>query len=126
MRPEDVGLWNRFLDLYGAGWEEFEYDARVGEPSRAASALDAQAQAVWADLTRLRIDAVGYAREGVTVFEVKPYAGIGTVGQLVGYRDLFRVERSPTGRVRMGVVTDRFTPAVGQVFTQQGIEVWLV
>lgn len=119
-------LWNRFLDRYGDGWGEFAYDVRVGDPSQAARGQDAQAQAVWADLTRLRIDAVGFAHNAVTVFEVKPYAGIGTVGQLLGYRRLYAVAFKPAVAVRMGVVTDRFVPAVGQVFKGEGIEVWIV
>ncbi|MGH7752672.1 MAG: hypothetical protein ACREN5_07635 [Gemmatimonadales bacterium] len=125
MREVDMPLWNRFLDLYGQGWEAFEYDVRVGPASGAARGFDPAAQAVFESLTKLRIDAVGFARDGIWLFEVKPFAGIGTVGQLVGYRDLFQRERPSVGAVRLGVVTDRFQPAVGEVFKAQGIEVWL-
>lgn len=126
MREEDIPLWNRFLDRFGDGWQGFDYDVRVGEPSRAASGLDAATQRTWEALTKLRVDAVGFRVGEVWVFEVKPYAGIGTVGQLVGYRGGYVREFRPVERVRMGVVTDRFVPAVGEVFREQGIQVWIV
>ena len=119
-------LWNRFLDLYGGLWEVFEYDVRVGPPSGAARGADPATQAVFEALTKLRIDAVGFRPGDTWIFEVKPFAGISTVGQLVGYRDLFVGERPDIGPVGLGVVTDRFQPAVGEVFKSQGIEAWIV
>ena len=119
-------LWNRFLDRYGAEWSAFEYDVRVGPPSGAARGFDAQTQAVFEALTRLRIDAVGYRGPEIWLLEVKPFAGISAVGQLIGYRELFLRERPEVAEVALGVVTDRFTPAVGEVLASQGIQVWLV
>ncbi|MGH7751465.1 MAG: hypothetical protein ACREN5_01500 [Gemmatimonadales bacterium] len=126
MREVDMPLWNRFLELYGGLWEAFEYDVRVGPASGAARGFDPETQAVFESLTKLRIDAVGFARDGTWLFEVKPFAGIGTVGQLVGYRDLYLRDFRPAGAVGLGVVTDRFQPAVGEVFKVQGIEAWIV
>lgn len=126
MRDVEVPLWNRFLDLYGVGFEAFEYDVRVGPASAAAAGFDVQTQAVFADLTRLRIDAVGYRRGEVWLLEVMPYAGPSAVGKLVGYGVLYAQDRQPAEPVRLGVVTDRFTPAMGEVFRAQGIEVWVV
>ncbi|MGH7751802.1 MAG: hypothetical protein ACREN5_03215, partial [Gemmatimonadales bacterium] len=126
MQEVDRPLWNAFLDRYGRGWENFEYDVRVGPPSGAATGFDPQTQAVFEALTRLRIDAVGYRPEATWLFEVKPFAGIGTVGQLIGYGELYITDRRPAVPVRLGVVTDRFQPAVGEVFKSEGIEVWLV
>lgn len=126
MREEDIPLWNRFLDRYGEGWAGFDYDVRVGEASKAAVGQDEVAQRTWAALTKLRIDAVGYRAGEIWVFEVKPYAGIGTVGQLVGYRGEFVSEFHPVEPVRMGVVTDRFVPAVGSVMRREGIAAWIV
>jgi|FLYL01.1.fsa_nt_gi hypothetical protein len=126
MREADRPLWNRFLDRYGEEFEGFEYDVRVGTPSRAAVGMDPQTQAVWEALTQLRIDAVGHKPSEVWLFEVKPYAGISSVGQLLGYRALYVRDRAPVVPVRMGVVTDRWVPAVGDVFRAVGIQVWLV
>lgn len=119
-------LWNRFLDLYGKQFQAFEYDVRVGPAAAAAAGFDQQMQAVFESLTRLRIDAVGYRPGVVWLFEVKPFAGIGTVGQLIGYGELYIKDWRPEVPVRLGVVTDRFQPAVGEVFRSEGIEVWLV
>lgn len=126
MREVDMPLWNRFLELYGSEFRGFAYDVRVGPPSGAAAGYDSQTQAVFAALTQLRIDAVGERDSELTLFEVKPYAGIGTVGQLIGYRDLYVAQFAPAGRVSLGVVTDRFTPAVGEVFSRNSISAWIV
>ena len=119
-------LWNRFLDLYGGEWEAFEYDVRVGPPSGAAVGFDPGTRAVFDALTRLRIDALGHRAGAVHLFEVKPFAGIGTVGQLIGYRDLYLRDFPGARVVGLGVVTDRFQPAVAAVFKSQGIEAWIV
>ena len=126
MRDVEVPLWNRFLDLYGVGFEAFEYDVRVGPPSGAAAGFDAQTQAVFADLSRLRIDAVGYRPGEVWLLEVMPYAGPSAVGKLVGYGVLFAQDRQPAERVRLGLVTDRFTPAMAEVFRAEEVQVWVV
>lgn len=119
-------VWNRFLDRYGAGWEAFEYDVRVGPASGAAGGADEATRRVFESLTRLRIDAVGYRPGEIWVLEVSPFAGISKVGQAIGYRDLFVAERRPAQPVRAGVVTGVFSPAVGEVLRSQGIEVWIV
>jgi hypothetical protein len=126
MREVDRPLWDRFLDRYGGEFVGFEYDVRVGRPSRAAAGMDPQTQAVWETLTRLRIDAVGYTDREIWLFEVKPYAGLSALGQLVGYKVAFEEERRPGRPVRLGVVTDRWVPAVGDAFAAAGIRVWVV
>ncbi len=126
MRDVEVPLWNRFLERYGEAFTAFEYDVRVGPPSGAARGADRQTQDVFAALTRVRVDAVGYRAGEVWLFEVMPYAGLSAVGKLVGYAELFFRDRSPAERIRLGVVTDRFTPAMGEVFGAEEVEVWLV
>lgn len=126
MREDEMALWNRFLDRYGDGFTSFEYDARLGAPSGAARGFDAGTVAVFEALTKLRVDAVGYGPEEVWLFEVMPSAGLSAVGKIIGYRDLFVAERRPALPVRLGVVTDRFQPAVGEVFAAEGVEAWVV
>ena len=126
MREVDMPLWNRFLDRYGDQFTEFEYDVRVGPASGAARGMDPQTVAVFEALSRLRIDAVAHRPGEVWVLEVSPHAGISKVGQCLGYRDLYVRDRAPVVPVRMGIVTDGFHPAVGEVFQVQGIEVWIV
>ena len=126
MREVDMPIWNRFLDRYGDQFDSFEYDVRVGPASGAAAGFDPQTVAVFEALTRLRIDAVGHRSGGVWLFEVSPHAGISKVGQCIGYRQHYVRDRKPATRPRMGIVTDGFHPAVGEVFKAQGIEVWIV
>ncbi len=126
LREVDMPVWNAFLDRYGEEWQAFEYDVRVGPPGGGAAAFDEQTRAVFEDLSRLRIDAVGYRPGEVWVLEVSPYAGISKVGQCLGYRDLLVKDRLLEVLPRMGVVTRVFPPGVGEVFKSQGIEVWLV
>ena len=126
MREVEVPLWNRFLELYGKLFGAFEYDVRVGPPSQAAAGFDAQTQAVFADLTRMRIDAVGYRVGEVWLLEVMPYAGVSALGKLLSYAELFFVDRAPVEPIRLGVVTDRFTPAMGEVFRAEEVLVWIV
>ncbi len=126
MREVELPLWNRFLDLYGKLFEGFEYDVRVGPASGAAAGFDAQTQAVFHDLSRVRIDAVGYRVGEVWLLEVMPYAGMSALGKLLSYAELFFVDRAPVEPIRLGVVTDRFSPAMGEVFRAEEVLVWIV
>lgn len=126
MREVEMPLWNRFLDLYGREFLGFEYDVRVGPASGAAAGFDAQTRAVFEDLTRMRIDAVGYRVGEIWLLEVMPYAGPSALGKLLGYAELFFRDRRPTERIRLGIVTDRFTPAMGEVFRAEEVQAWIV
>src|SRR5215204_3411577 len=87
MMPNDIPLFAAFIlsgeaDLYG----DWRFDLHVGFGNMPEPWHTPAQVAQLAELTRLRIDAVGFDHGYPTVFEVKPVAGLAAFGQIVGYR----------------------------------------
>ncbi|GAI83619.1 unnamed protein product, partial [marine sediment metagenome] len=75
---------------------------------------------------RKRVDVVGETASTIVIFEVKPRAGMGAMGQLLNYRALYLREVRPAKPLRMMVVCERVEPDVTRTYAQYGIEIALV
>jgi len=89
MSTEDTIIWNRFLEAYGAEYESFDYDIKVGEGEAPLPTLPDNYKKMVRDLTRKRIDAVGYKDGEIHIFEVKPFAKLSVLGQIIAYTELY-------------------------------------
>lgn len=109
--PNDVPLFASFIlsgdaDLY----DQWIFDLHVGFGQMPLPWWTPAQIAQSAELTRLRIDAVGIDHGFPTVFEVKPVAGLSAFGQVTGYRwwykELYTIEP------RAGIVCEEIHPDV--------------
>lgn len=107
MSPEDIPIWERFLDKYHAHFAGFDYDVKVGTPVEMNPEWPPNIKAMAVALTKKRIDAIGYSPGRIWIFEVKPNAGTTALGQIITYRDLFIFEKSPIRETLGCIVTDR-------------------
>ncbi len=126
MLPGDVELWKRFLFDYGKYFEKFDYDVRVGEGIPVDPAWPENIKVAAKLLTQKRIDAIGYHREEVWIFEVKPDAGLSALGQLLGYRDLYVKQFGEPKKLYLAIVTDRINPDEEYLFKKNGIRIYVV
>lgn len=126
MLPIEVELWGRFLLGHGGEWVRFEYDLHVGEGIPVSPEWPENIKAMAYAVTAKRIDAVGFRPGEVTIFEVKPDAGLAAIGQLISYRELYVRQFAPPERIGLAVVTDNITPDEEYVYEKQGIEIYLV
>jgi len=89
MRPEDVRIWERFLETNSRENALVAYDVHVGStptpPPGAPEYLKKHIAAVYPK----KIDAVLYFPTQTVVMEIKPFAGLTALGQALGYRHLF-------------------------------------
>lgn len=89
MMPQDVRIWERFLDTNPIPSAMVAYDVHVGSipalPPDAPDYLRKHVQAVYPK----KIDLVIYFPTQTLVTEVKPFAGLTALGQALGYRHLF-------------------------------------
>src|SRR3990167_5628372 len=96
MFPRDIAVWERFLDKYGELYEGFYYDVICGK--------EVKMHPNWEDpyrkdayiLSKLRIDAVGEKSNGIDIIEVKPRGTMGSMGQLLTYKEHYTAEWHPT------------------------------
>jgi len=123
MMPADIPVWERFLEAYGDAFIGFDYDVRVGEGIKPPPEVEDEFKKMWRELTKKRIDVVGYRDDYIAVIEVKPYARLSALGQAIAYRELYLRYFSPPQPVRALVVCERVDPDVMEVFEQYDVDV---
>ena len=106
MAPEDLDIWERFLEKYAQHFFGFSYDVKVGTPVETSPDWPENIKAMAETLTKKRIDAVGYTAANIWIFEVKPRAGASAIGQVNSYVPLFVNEFRPERTVLGAIVTD--------------------
>ncbi|MQY77787.1 MAG: hypothetical protein GH151_01110 [Bacteroidetes bacterium] len=89
---EDKDVWERFVLKYPIRFETVDYDVHVGSGIETPGVLDSKPAQQWRNLTRKRIDVVAWDRDFATIIEVKKRVGLPTLGQVFGYRFLYRRE----------------------------------
>jgi hypothetical protein len=121
MSSEDVKIWQPFLSDQGAKYDRFDYDLKVGTgvlPDLPVPEIFLQD---FQELTKKRIDAVGYNKNGATLFEVKPRAGTSALGQLLTYKILFTQSYPDVPIYQLVLVCGLATDEEIQLYKQYGI-----
>lgn len=110
MTPSHIPLWQEFLKLHGNKYNAFEYDVCVGEGTPPVEGIPEFAKKDWLDLTKKRIDVIGFKPNCIDIIEIKPRAGLSSLGQLLSYKTLFLQTKKITLPVRLVLVTNFLTP----------------
>ncbi len=126
MLPGDIALWQRFLVKHGEYYERFEYDRHVGQGVPIDPAWPPEIARAALALTQKRIDAVGFHGDETWIFEVKPDAGLGAVGQLVSYKALWIRDFGAPAKLYLAIVTDRLNPDEQYLFSTYDIRIFIV
>ena len=114
--PNERRIWEKFLELMGKKWERFEYDVRVGKGIDPGPKVPEPWRSLAIKLTQKRIDVVGYAEDGIWLFEVKPDASLGALGQVLAYKYLYMRDKQPTEPVHVAIVTNRTFPDEKEIY----------
>ena len=121
---EDNAVWTRFLERNFERLQEVWYDLRVGKPVKLDDNATEMEQRIARGLTRKRIDVVGWDGGSYWVIEVKPYAGMLAVGQVISYARLFALEYVIKGRVVPVIVCDNTDRDLLDEYDELGILVF--
>lgn len=123
MLAEDNEVWSRFLEQNFEKMQEVWYDVRVGQPVALDAAASDMEKKIAAGLTRKRIDVVAFADGNYWVIEVKPYASMLALGQVISYARLFALQYDIRGRVIPVIVCDTVDADLIDEFQEMGIMV---
>lgn len=126
MFPLDIAIWERFLDEKASQYQSFWYDWKVGTGTEPAEHFSDGFKKMVQDLSRYRIDVIGVFPGGVEVFEVKPNASMGAIGQVQGYVALLREEHPELGEIVPALVTDRELPDMARLTAAVGVNYYIV
>ena len=124
--PLERPIWGRYLAGTSEEFLSLVYDLHLGDGAPVDPSWSSGTAAIVAAVSRKRVDVVGETADSIIMFEVKPRAGMGAMGQLLNYRALYLRERRPTKPLRMMVVCERVEPDVTRTYAQYGIEIALV
>lgn len=110
LRPEDVRIWDEFIDSNPKFFEEVEYDVKVGQGREYPEAPEGPIKEDLIYLSKKRIDVVGFKDSEIWVIELKPKAGMSAIGQALSLAELYRDETPPDKVVLPTVITDEEIP----------------
>ena len=123
MLPAEVRRWDAFLARYGMPVGDVSYDVHLGEGAPIDPSWPAWMAGMVKTLSTHRVDVVIERPNEVVIVEVKGVAGMGAVGQLMGYESLWLVERGLDRPVRLLLVCERVEADMLSVFGHYEIEV---
>lgn len=89
MLPEDVPVWERFLDMNPTLFERMYYDVRVGGVVPDPGLGDEKMRRMFWQNTAKRLDALGVLKDEIWIIEVAANPGLRAVGQLNTYMALW-------------------------------------
>lgn len=126
MSPKDVDIWKRFLMLHQSMFNSFDYDLPVGNGEDPGPEFEPNLRKDFIDLTKKRIDVVGYKDGTPTIIEVKPRASSTALGQLLTYKTLFIQSHPSFQTVPLMVVTEFINTEEQEIFNSHNIKVFVV
>jgi len=92
MAAKDIPLFASYLfSEEGQHYHHWEFDVIVGDPEDPGPffPMSARRQALY--LNSLKIDAIGWFFSTPKLIECKPNAGLGAIGQVLGYRKWYEI-----------------------------------
>lgn len=126
MKPYDVAIWERFIEMWPDEYESCQYDYHVGDPPPFNPLMDDDEDLNQDALYRLKIDVVAHKNGEIDIIEIKPNAGASAIGQVKGYRDLYIRDEQPKEKINMVIITDRLRPNMLYLCQQENVELVVV
>jgi len=121
MRPEDVRVWEAFLDSHPLPNALVAYDVHLGTtPIPPPGAPDYVLKHIAAVYPK-KADVVIYLQHETLVAEVKPDAGLTALGQALGYALLFGKEFPHAPYPQATIITDSSQPDMRWLCARLGI-----
>jgi len=121
MLAEDNAVWTKFMQTDAFRLKEVWYDVRVGQAVLLPVGASDMERRIADGLTRKRIDVVCSVGGGFWVVEVKPYASMLAVGQVISYARLFALQYTVTGQIIPVIVCDSFDEDLVDEFDELGV-----
>jgi len=106
MLSEDTAVWTKYLESPVAPITEVWYDVHVGRAVPLPAGSSDMERRIAAGITRKRIDVVARVASALWVIEIKPFAGMQALGQILSYHRLFVEEFRPACEVLPVIICD--------------------
>lgn len=121
MSKADSAIWERFLDKYPEQFDQVQYDFHVGDAPPFNTLMDDGEDKNQDMLYRKRIDAIGHRSDTCFIIELKPNAGMSTIGQVKGYKYLYDEEGWTSKKTVPMIVTDSMSADTQRYCEKEGV-----
>lgn len=125
MKPNDVEIWERFIDANPDAYDSVQYDVAVGSAPDFDVTVGDSPNATALQLYKRKIDVVGFKGTRVDIIEIKPNAGSSALGQVLGYVVLYKRDVSAFPEPRACLLTDRIGVDVRLLAETMGVTLLL-
>lgn len=123
MMAEDTAVWTKYLKSPLVPLKEVWYDVHVGGAVPLPAGASDMDRRIASALTRKRIDVVARVGGGYWVIEVKPFASMLALGQVLSYHRLFVREYRVDGETWPVIVCDSADDDLLDEFDAAGVGV---
>ena len=117
----DIDIWEEFLAAFGSDYSHFDYDVRVGVGRDPGQIVIPKYRKLGIDLSKRRIDAVGFRSSGIDIIEITRYADLKALGQLMTYPDLYRKTFVRAEKLRPVLVCREIAPDLDSAIAKNHI-----
>lgn len=121
MKPNDIAIWERFLQEYPNAYDQVFYDIALGAPRPIPKGTEGALVKSWTMLTQKKIDVVGRRGDEVHIIEVKPNAGASALGQVLQYVTLYRNYIDPDSQPVPVLLSDSYETDMPMLAEQMGV-----
>lgn len=90
--PDDIQLWEDFLDICGAQYDDFQYDIYCGDGRDPGPHYEPHMRSMGINLSRRRIDVLARRKGELHVIEITRAIGFRAIGQAMVYPLLLAVD----------------------------------
>ena len=122
---QDHPVWERFLNSPANIYTHFEYDVHVGDGRDPGQIHTDDIRKLAVMLSQRRIDAIGYHKDHLGLFEVTRTAGLKALGQLIAYPVLYQLKYNPELAIKPILIAEDMQTDKLDSFNQNRITVML-
>lgn len=126
LKPADVAIWERFMTLRPDAYDECIYDQPVGDGALIPKGTQENIARDFKILTQWKIDVIGYKGDHADVIELKPRAGISTLGQVQQYAIMFDELDEVNVPITPVIITDELRPDMERLSAASGVRLIVV
>ena len=126
MKPQDVLIWERFIEKYPDAYDHVFYDFEVGNGPAFDTIVNPETGGDDIKLYQYKIDVVGVKGGKTDLIEIKPRAGLSCCGQICGYRCLWDPEMTHGLKAQAVIITDELRPDIERVCKEMDIKIIVV
>ena len=121
MKPADVLIWERFIEKNPEAYDTCEYDVWVGTGPSFDTTVNFGTGGNVEGLYKRKIDVVAHKDGGTDVIELKPRAGLSSLGQVKGYLRLYARDHKPSTMPEAVIITNQILPDMQELAAAEGV-----